>query len=265
MKKFLPKLTIGLCLVYLLINFTVVLRLSLGLQLAGWVVLLATGVCFTFSILHAWQRLGGTPALTLLVLCFGISLLFESVGVATGLVYGPYHYTDQLGLKFLGLVPYIIPLAWFMMMYASFLIARSLTPKVKNHFTQLILIAAVGGVVMTSWDLVTDPLMVAGGNWIWEIKGAYFGIPLQNFFGWWLTTFVTFALFLLIWPAQTNRRIPSEILSPNWDRWAYLSYLITGAGNGVTAAVVGLTGPAMVGLFAMSPWLLMAFWQEKWK
>jgi hypothetical protein len=29
----------------------------------------------------------------LLVLTFGVSLLFEGVGVATGLVYAPYHYT----------------------------------------------------------------------------------------------------------------------------------------------------------------------------
>ncbi len=35
-----------------------------------------------------WKRV-----LIMLALTFGISLLFESIGVATGLVYGPYHYT----------------------------------------------------------------------------------------------------------------------------------------------------------------------------
>lgn len=262
MNRFWKQLTIGLCLAYALINFVVLLRMVSGIQNPGWVVLLATGVCFIFSVLHAWQRLGGLPALTLLCLCFVISLLFESVGVATGLVYGPYHYTDLLGPKFLGLVPYIIPLAWFMMIYASFLIARSLTPKLKNQFLHLALIAAIGGVVMTSWDLMMDPLMVAGGHWVWVIKGAYFGIPLQNFFGWWLTTFVTYGLFLLIWPAQRGTQINLKKFPPTWDRWVYLSYLITGVGNGATAAVSGLSGPALVGLFTMGPWLLMAWWKS---
>lgn len=40
-----------------------------------------------------------------------------------------------------------------------------------------------------------DAMMVASGHWIWVIEGAYFGIPVQNFWGWWLTTFTTFLLF----------------------------------------------------------------------
>ena len=70
----------------------------------------------------------GDRALRLLALVFVVSLLFESVGVATGWVYGPYHYTDKLGPKFLGLVPYLIPVAWFMMSYPSFVIADRLVP-----------------------------------------------------------------------------------------------------------------------------------------
>jgi uncharacterized membrane protein len=60
------------------------------------------------------------------VLVCAVSLLFESVGVATGLVYDPYHYTNKLGPLFLGLVPYLIPMAWFMMSYPSFVIADRL-------------------------------------------------------------------------------------------------------------------------------------------
>ena len=58
--------------------------------------------------------------------------------------------------------------------------------------------AAVGALVMTAWDLAMDPMMSAGEHWIWEVEGAYFGIPLQNYWGWWLTVFVTFMLFLMI-------------------------------------------------------------------
>jgi uncharacterized membrane protein len=39
-----------------------------------------------------------------------------------------YHYTDKLGYKFLELVPLIIPVAWFMLSYPSFIIANRLIP-----------------------------------------------------------------------------------------------------------------------------------------
>lgn len=259
---FLRKLTIGLCLGYLLINFSAVLNLALGRRNPAWLVLLATLICFLFSLFHAGQRLGFWPALSFLALCFCISLLFESLGVATGWIYGPYHYTDLLGPKFLGLVPYIIPLAWFMMMYASFLIARSLTPVFKIPWVGLLVCAALAGWIMTAWDLLMDPLMVAGGNWVWEIPGPYFGIPLHNYFGWWFTTFTIVACFLGFWPGQRKQSPGKELLPATWDRWVYLSYLITAAGNGTAAVIVGLTGPALVGFFAMFPWLVWVWWKN---
>jgi hypothetical protein len=59
---FLRNVTIGLCLAYLLINFSAVLNLALGGRNPAWLVLLATAVCFTFSLFHARQRLGLWPA-----------------------------------------------------------------------------------------------------------------------------------------------------------------------------------------------------------
>jgi putative membrane protein len=150
---------------------------------------LVTLTGFSFALLHAGQRQGWQRALLLLALVFIVSLLFESVGVATGWIYVPYHYTNQLGPKFLGLVPYLIPAAWFMMSYPSFVIADRLVPTSWNtsktsRWQRILTLAAVGGLVMTAWDLTMDPIMVAGGNWVWDVKGAYFGIPLQNFWGW---------------------------------------------------------------------------------
>ena len=106
---------------------------------------------------------------------------------------------------------------------------------------------------MTAWDLVMDPVMVRGEHWIWEVDGAYFGIPLQNFWGWWLTTFVTFLFFLLFNGALPQ---PSE---GNHDRLAILSYATTGLGNTIGALLVGLGGPALAGFFAMAPWVVMGW------
>ncbi len=225
----------------------------MGLPYTPLLTPLSTLTGFVFALLHASQRLGWWRALLLLGLTFGVSLLFESVGVATGLVYGPYHYTDRLGIKFLGLVPLLIPAAWFMMMYPSFVIADRVIPARWQTGPRQFALAAVGGVIMTAWDLAMDPLMVAGEHWVWEVKGAYFGVPLQNYWGWWLTTFITFILFVLIaWRRTTNR-------ATAFDRLSIVGYAAMGLSTILVALQLGLEGPGLVGLFAMLPWVIVGW------
>ena len=125
---------------------------------------------FIFALLHAAVRMGWRRALGLLGLVFAVSLTFEIGGRGNRLVYGPYHYTLKLGPLFLGLVPYLIAVAWFMMMYPSFVIADWLIPAHGHSWQRLFGVAAVGGLVMTAWDVVMDPLMVHGGHWVWDIE-----------------------------------------------------------------------------------------------
>jgi uncharacterized membrane protein len=263
----LRRATLVLLIVYALITAYSILGRPLKIAPEAIVTPLVTLAGFAFALLHAGQREGWRGALGLLGLVFGVSLLFESLGVATGWVYGPYHYTDQLGPKFLGLVPYLIPVAWFMMSYPSFVIASRLvgethheghdpksagagfSPRKKN-WRRILAVAALGGVVMTAWDVIMDPIMVAGGNWVWEVDGAYFGIPLQNFWGWWLTVFTTFALYL--WLFSRNPQ-PSE---PAFDRLALTSYAVAGLGIVLAALLSHTGGLALIGLFAMLPWMV---------
>ena len=226
-----------------------------------WLTTVTTLSTFSFAFLHAGQNLGWRRASLLLVVVFVVSISFESIGVLTGAIYGPYHYTDRLGPKFLGLVPYIIPVAWFMMMYASLAIAEHLIP---NHHAALaerrLLVSAVGAMIMTAWDLALDPLMVAGGHWVWEVEGAYFGIPLKNFWGWWLTSFVSLQVFQML-AGLIKRDAPAEDPAPY--RWVVFSYLIIGGSTVVINFSIGLPGPGMVGLFAMLPWGLMGLFAKR--
>ena len=252
---FIRNLTKQLLIIYALLTFYTLLSPFLGLPYHPFFTPLLTLLAFCFALLHGSQSLGWKPTLLLLVLTFAISLLFESVGVATGWVYGPYHYTDKLGAKFLGLVPLLIPVAWFMMTYPSYVIARRLVPAIKKGWVWRLSVAALGAVIMTAWDLAMDPMMVAGGHWVWEQPGAYFGIPLQNYWGWWLTTFITFFLFLSI-----GRIFPERSTSNDqYTRLAIWSYAITGLSSLLADFEFGLGGPALVGLFAMLPWVLMGW------
>ncbi len=68
----------------------------------------------------------GRPGLGLFFgLSFVISFIMEELGVRTGLIFGPYHYSDMLGPK-VSNVPVLIPLGWFMMIYPSWVVARAI-------------------------------------------------------------------------------------------------------------------------------------------
>lgn len=231
-----------------------------GYSFAHWVTVLMTILAFTFALVHGSQSLGWRPVLILLALTFLVSLAFESVGVATGLIYGPYHYTTHLGPMFLGLVPYIIPLAWFMMMYPALVIGLRLAPGWWNMRWWGIAVAVIGALAMTAWDLAMDPHMVSARHWEWEIEGAYFGIPLQNYAGWWVTSFVTVGLFLIlsgIGPKWRKAVIQAEPANTAYERLAVFSYAITGASSVLICINLGLYGPALAGFFAMLPWFLL--------
>jgi putative membrane protein len=215
---------------------------------------LSTLLGFLFALLHASQRLGRKRALMLLACVFVVSLTFESVGVATGLVYGPYHYDSRkLGPLLFDLVPPLIPVAWFLMMYPSLVMAERLTPAWERT-KRLLTVAALGGLIMTAWDLVMDPVMVRGKHWVWEVDGAYFGIPPQNFWGWWLTAFIAILVFL-----RLSKPVTADETNDRFDRLAVICYAVTGAGHITAALLGGLNGPALVGFFAMMPWVVMGW------
>ena len=120
--------------------------------------------------------------------------------MTTGAIYGVYHYTDALGFK-VGQVPLLIPLAWFMMIYPSYVIANLIaddrpigSPGSIKHLVGLSLLSAA---VMTAWDLLIDPIFTAPNvqAWVWEDGGPYFGVPIQNFVGWMLTTFTVYLIY----------------------------------------------------------------------
>jgi uncharacterized membrane protein len=180
------------------------------------------------------------------------------VGVATGLIFGDYHYTDALGMR-IGHVPVLIPLAWFMMIYPRYVIANLLADGrpsgTRGGLAHLIWLAFLSALVMTAWDLVIDPIMsgLPTPAWIWETGGPYFGIPLQNFVGWILTTFTVYWVY-----RSVERALPPRALGPATVATVAMPLVAYGA---MLLANLLSTGPSalwVIGAFAMGLPLILA-------
>jgi uncharacterized membrane protein len=157
-------------------------------------------ILLVFSLWHASVALGMRLALAFFAITTVTSWIFEEIGVATGLIYGPYHYTSTLG-PWLGSVPILIPLTWFVMVYPTYVAANLIvdgwpvgTPGGRGHLVRLTLF---GALVMAFWDLVADPVLSGPtvGAWVWERGGPYYGVPVQNFLGWIVTAFTVYLLY----------------------------------------------------------------------
>ncbi|HEX7497083.1 MAG TPA: carotenoid biosynthesis protein [Candidatus Limnocylindrales bacterium] len=221
-----------------------------------------TSVVALFSLSHAWYSLGGRLTVVFFGLSAVISWAYEQIGVATGFVYGAYHYTDYLGGK-LGHVPLLIPLAWFMMVYPSYVIANLVVERratgTRPGAASLMWLACVGAVVMTVWDLVIDPILSAPSirAWVWETGGPYFGIPIQNYLGWLLTTFTVFLTYRAV--EQRVRAVPAGALNARVVALPVTAYGLMLAADllsGVTPTWLWVIGPAVMG-----PPLIIAAWR----
>jgi len=130
-----------------------VMTVLLRVQAPFWILSLNTLAFFVFALVHAGDRLGTRAMLIFLGITFVVSFIFETIGVLTGLIYGPYYYTDKLGIK-LGVVPVLIPLAWFMMMYASYTLVEIIVGDTRPRgLPWSAWFALLSAMAITAWDL----------------------------------------------------------------------------------------------------------------
>ncbi|HEX7317239.1 MAG TPA: carotenoid biosynthesis protein [Pyrinomonadaceae bacterium] len=107
----------------------------------------------------------------------------EAVGVRFGVPFGRYVYTDSLWPRMFG-VPFVLGPAW--MVLVAF--ARDAAGRLRLEGWRAVLFAAL---LTTATDLVIDPLAANRlGYWKWVDGGSYYGVPVVNFVGWFLTALV---------------------------------------------------------------------------
>ena len=185
-----------------------------------------------------------------------ISAAAELTGTKTGWPFGGYEYTGFLGLKLAGRVPYTVPLSWFYMGFASFVLAARIVRRAAPRDATLWSIV-LGAWLLTAWDLVLDPAMASDKMsvmhfWIWNEHGAYFGMPLRNLAGWLGTGLAFIAAGRLAWRGSFDARslrvaVPFAVYAVNVV-WAMALSLSVGLWQTALAAIALSLVPALLAL-----------------
>ena len=244
----LPRPTAGwlpLALTVLLLGAAIAYPLSDGdaRDAVSWtIVLLGAAV----SVTHATVSRGARTGAGVLVLVAVVAVLFEALGLSTGFPYGGYSYSDALGPTLLG-VPFLVPLAWLMMAWPSWVLAARLAPSSRPV---RVLVAAY---VFAAWDVVLDPQMVQAGYWRWDSPTPGLPgidtVPLTNLAGWLLAGLVLMTLLDLL---VARTALPGRPRTGDVAPLLTLGWMVLG-GALAHAGWLGLPGSAVWGVLLALP------------
>ncbi|WP_295618172.1 gamma-carotene 1'-hydroxylase CruF [Chamaesiphon sp. GL140_3_metabinner_50] len=193
---------------------------------------------------YAYRTLGMWHCLGFMVPAIGLSLVSELLGTSTGFPFGHYHYLSGLGYKIAGLVPFTIPLSWFYIGFSAYIIARAgLETLAIPQLLKYVGAIGFGSLLLTSWDFVLDPAMsqTTVPFWVWEQPGAFFGMPYENFAGWFGTGAVFMTVATFIWRLKPLT-LPNDLGLP------LAVYLANFAFATITSLAAGIYPPILLGI-----------------
>jgi putative membrane protein len=229
-----------------------------------------------FALIHGVMSYRMHGILIFFAICLVVGNVFENLGVATGFPFGSYYFTDAMGPK-LFQVPILLGLAYVGMGYLSWTLGRVILGYLRTPLVgaQVITLPLVASFIMVAWDFANDPVWANINRlWVWQHGGAYFGVPLTNFVGWYFVVYLIYQSFAIYLRERSANDNPMP--SGYW-RWAVIFYALAATGDIIivlpkpTPAVVfdptgtswnvsGITGAcALVSSFAMGAFTLIAW------
>lgn len=201
----------------------------------------------------AWR--GPRFALRFMAVAIATSLVTETAGVVTGLIFGPYTYSPEFGAKIFGLVPAVIPLIWFSMSYLAFVTAALIAGRGMVGPAASDPAIALSAGLLLGYDVVADPNHVFRGGWSYTGGGLFYGVPLQNFVAWYAIGLVMFwALRRLDFRPVADLAASPSVLG--LGGLAYVGILLHESAFALVIARHPGTGLAGVGLVVLTAALL---------
>ncbi|MCL4452711.1 MAG: carotenoid biosynthesis protein [Candidatus Thermoplasmatota archaeon] len=176
-------------------------------------------VFIPFYFFHSIRLKGIKYTAIFFSVSYSLSFIMEIIGVHTGIPFGKYSYSHILGPEILS-VPVAVPFLWSSLLYFSSLATRG-----------RILIPAI---LLTALDLSFDPRF-SMHLWHWAIPGIYFGVPVTNFIGWFITSVLIYSILYFLIKNEDSTDINGLIF-----------YTVLGFFQCVEDVVVGLYLPAII-------------------
>jgi uncharacterized membrane protein len=257
--KTLDYLKIGSLIIFLIL--TIILRLNIAKDpIIGNII---NSITFSPLVIFAWihgsQRYGIKNMAIWFVITWIVSNGFEALSIYIGFPFGNYYYNFMTELNILG-VPAPIMIIYFGISYTSWTVAQIVLGLFNKKITGIykFILPFTTAIIMTMWDLVTDPqASTIKSNWIWENGGNYFGVPISNFIGWVFVVYVFMQIFTLF-ISKKEIDISINFLTSKKSYWieAAVMYLIMGLGVVIEGffhidnAII-YTSMAMISVFTM--------------
>jgi putative membrane protein len=194
------------------------------------VVALDVLAALAFALVDGARHYGVRGVLVFAGICALVGDTSENLSVATGFPFGRYGFLELMGPK-LFQVPILLGLAYIGMAYVSWMVARIILADHSAPISRsrVLILPLVAAFIMVAWDLAQDPVWgTILRAWKWYDGGPWFGVPVSNYFGWYLTVFLiylAFAMYLRRWPPSSP-----EVRRSTW--WPpVIFYALCASGN----------------------------------
>jgi uncharacterized membrane protein len=182
-----------------------------------------------FALVHGSIVYRPKGILLFAVTCLSVGVASESLSLRTGFPFGHYYFTDVMGPKVWSL-PVLLVLAYLGIGYCSWVLAVLILGVREKplHAFHAVAVSALAAFIMLAWDLSMEAdWSTVDKAWIWRDGGLYFGVPVSNFFGWYLTAYLFFQIFALY--CSSRGLAPSRTPIRYW-RMPILMYAICALG-----------------------------------
>ncbi len=196
------------------------------LQIVGTIALRPYFAAFLLAYFLACSlHLGLKRALLFALAGYCIAWASEYSSIHSGFPYGLYYYvthTKDKELWVLG-VPFMDSMSFVFLSYASYSLALfTLSPTVRPGSIYLLenvklrhslKVRLLGALFCMGLDVIIDPVALKGDRWFlgqiydYAERGAYFGIPVSNFAGWFIVAFILIYTLQLIDRFLTTKKV----------------------------------------------------------
>jgi uncharacterized membrane protein len=194
-----------------------------GLEL-GWGTVVYRPYVYAFLVCYlvfAVHHLGIKKAGMFLAGTYLIAFLAEYSSTRNGFPFGTYTYIEETRTRELWIsnVPFWDSLSFVFLSYFSFIVAAAARfPRNLGRGFAALETPFIGGVLMMLLDIVIDPVALRGERWFlgrvyfYPNGGAYFGVTIANFVGWFVVGFFSQWIFQRFGFWRTKRPLAASFI-----------------------------------------------------